>query len=226
MPLKRHYIDFQDQTGNKVTPDEIDRYEVYNVINPAISATFFGSATAGTVSQVASIGLGNVRADYPRSLAAVFSGSASVSGTVHVAGKNQFGESVTEDLGLAQGTQTAGTANGTIAFAQVSAATATFGTGVTGTGTVSLGVAIAGTAARFGFPAKIGGTSDLKAIIWTNESGLAIPINGGTIDSDYVDADNHTFAGTETLAGTMTYSVMFKPTYKAKGDSLSLMANL
>ncbi len=224
MPLKRHYIDFQAQTGNQVTPDEVDRYEVYSVVHPAISATFFGTATAGTANAVTAVGLGNTRADYPRTVAAVWSGSASVSGTMAVYGKDQFGVSRSESLALAQGTQTAGTVAGTIPFAQVTAATTTYGTGVTGTGTVSLGVAIVGTSALFGLPAKIGGTLDVKLITWT-ANGLAIALNGGTIGS-YVGTANHTFRGTGTLAGTQSLTVWYKPTYKAAGDSLARMANL
>lgn len=225
MPLKRHYVDFQAQTGNKVTPDEIDRYEVYTVTNPGISATAIGSATAGTVSQVVAIGLANVRPDYPRTLLATWSGSASVSGTVAVTGKDQFGASRSETFELAQGTQEAGTDFGTVPFAEITTATATFGTGVIGTGTVSLGYAIVGTQALFGLPAKIGATSDVKHITWTTEAGVPTVINGGTISS-YVGTENHTFRGTGTLAGTMTYQVWFRPTYTASGDSLALMSNL
>ena len=207
--MKRHYPDFRF-SGNQVTPDEIDRYEQYQVINPAISATFFGSATAGTVSQVAAIGLGNTRADFPRNVAAVFSGSASVSGTVAVTGVDFFGVAQTESVGLAQGTQTAGTASGTKVFAQVTAATCTFGTGVSGTGTVSLGVPIAGTEARFGLPSKLSGTSDVKAITWSNETGVSIPLNGGTIGG-YIDATNYSFWGTADLEGTTTLTALVKP---------------
>jgi hypothetical protein len=205
-----------------VTPDEIDRYEQYQVLFPAVSATFFGSATAGTVNQTATIGLGNTVADYSRNVRAAFTGSASVSGTVSVTGRNQFGEAITESLGLAQGTQTSGGANGTSIFAEISAASVTFGTGVVGTGTVSLGVATAGTAARFGLPTKIASTDDVKAITWIN-AGLPTAINGGTIAA-YVDTSNHSFAGTATLAGTMCYSVLFKTTYQS--ESLAAIANL
>lgn len=224
MPLKRFDIAFQAQTGNQVTPDEIDRYEVYSVINPAVSATYFGSATAGTKSVTSAIGLGNTVADYPRTVAAYFSGSASVSGTVTVVGKNQFGVTKSETLGVAQGTQTEGTANGTIPFAQVTAATVTFGTGVLGSGTVSVGPAVAAASALFGLPVKIGGTADVKSITWTN-AGLAVALNGGSIGA-YVGTANHTFRGTETLAGTMSYQVWVKSTWKAKGDSMEKIAKL
>lgn len=223
MPLKRHYPDVRF-SGNLVTPDEIDRYEQYQVINPAISVTFFGSATAGTASQARTIGLGNTKADYPRNVAAVFSGSAAVYGTVAVTGKDQFGNSQIESLALATGTQTAGVVSGTKIFAEVSAATCTFGT-ITGTGTCSLGVGTAKTACLFGLPTKIGSVNDVKAITWTNSTGVAIPINGGTINSStYVDVNVHAFKGSADLAGTMTYSVLFKPSYVA--ESLAKMANL
>ena len=212
-------------SGNQVTPDEMDRYEQYQVINPAISATFFGSATANVADAVGAIGLGNTRADYPRAIAAYFSGSASVSGTVAVVGKDQFGVVVSESLALTQGTQTAGTPASTNIYAQITSATVTMGTGVIGTGTVSLGVPIAAGAAKFGLPAKIGAVSDVKAITWTNATGVAIPINGGTIASaTYVDATTHAFVGSATLAGTQTYTVLFKPSYVA--ESLAKMANL
>jgi hypothetical protein len=225
MPLKRHYIDFQAQTNNKVTPDEIDAYQQYQVINPGISATAIGSATAGTVSQVVALGIANTVMDYPRTLLATWTGSASNSGTVHVVGKDQFGVSITEDLALAQGTQWTGTDATEKIFAEVSAATATMGTGVTGTGTVSLGYAIAPTTAAFGLPSKIAAASDVKAITWTNETGLSIPLNGGTIAA-YVGTAYHEFSGTETLEGTTTLSVLMRSTYKAPGDAYTLMSNL
>lgn len=224
MPLKRHYPDVRF-AGNKATPDEMDRYEQYQVINPAISATHFGSATAGTVSQVVAIGLGNTRADYPRNIAAVFSGSASLSGTVAVTGKDFFGNTITESVGLAQGTQTAGTAAGTKVFAQVSAATATFGTGVVGSGTVSLGVDIVGTTLLFGLPTKLGAVSDVKAITWSSTGGVSVPINGGTVASTtFVDTNVHAFRGSATLAGTQAYTVLFRPTYVS--EDTGLISNL
>lgn len=222
MPLKMHYIDFREQTGNKVTPDEIDRYEQYQVINPSVSATLFGG-TAGTANKTVAIGLSNVVADYPRNLAAHFSGSAAVSGTVTVKGKNQFGEETVEELGLTQGTQTSGIIAGNKIFALVTEASVNFGSGVVGTGTVSLGVPTTGTVAYFGLPAKIKDENDVKAITWTDSTGGAKPLNGGTIGA-FVDAEVHAFRGTANLAGTMTYSVLFKPTYYK--DSMALMANL
>ena len=223
MPLKRHYIDFAKQTNNKVTPDEIDRYEQYVVSNPAVDAEFFAAATAGTVGQAVTFTLANVTADFPRSVAAIFSGTASVSGTATVVGEDQFGVALTESMGLAQGTQTAGTASGTQIFATISGATVAMGTGVSGNGTVSLGVPLAAGSAKFGLPAKIGGTADVKAITWSGAAGVSVALNGGTIGA-YVDATVHSFVGTETLAGTMTYSVLFKPTHYK--ESMALMANL
>lgn len=224
MPLKVYFPDVRF-SGNMVTPDEIDRYEQYVVVNPTTSATHFGSATAGTVSQVVAIGLGNTRADFPRNIAAVFSGSAALSGTVAITGKNQFGVSITESVGLSQGTQIVGTAVGTSVFAQVTAATATFGTGAIGSGTISLGVDIAAATHLFGLPAKIGAVTDIKAITWSNSTGLSIPINGGTVaSSTYANTANHWFRGSALLAGTMTLTALFKPSFAA--ESLAKMANL
>jgi hypothetical protein len=224
MPLKRHYPDIRF-SGNLVTPDEIDRYEQYQVINPAISATFFGSATAGTVSQAVTVGLGNTVADYPRNVDLVFTGSASVSGTATVTGKDQFGASITETISQAQGTQEAAVVSGTKVFAEVSACTVAMGTGVVGTGTVSLGVGTVEGKVKFGLPAKIGAVTDVKAITWSTESGVPTVLNGGTVAStDYVDTTNHAFLGSAALEGTTVYSVLFKPSYVA--ESTAKMANL
>jgi len=223
MPLKRHFPDVRF-SGNKVTPDEVDVYDQYQVINPAISATHVGSATAGTVSQVVAIGFTNVTMDYPRNLAAVWSGSAAVSGTVQVIGKNQFGVVGTESLALANGTQTAGTSAGTQIFANVNAATATFGTGVVGSGTVSIGVDTVGTTLLFGLPSKIGAVTDVKAITWSSTGGISLPINGGSVTSSHVSTAVHAFRGTGALAGTQTYTVLFRPTFVA--EETALMSNL
>lgn len=223
MPLKRHYPDVRF-SGNKVTPDEIDVYDQYQVINPAISATHLGTATAGTATQVVAIGLGNTTLDYPRNLAAVFSGSASVSGTVAVTGVDQFGAPQVESLSLAQGTQEAGNGAGTKVFARVTAATATFGTGVIGSGTVSLGVDTVGTTLLFGLPSKIRAVSDVKAITWSSTAGVSLPVNGGTISSAHVSVSAHAFRGTGTLAGTQAYSVLFRSTYES--EETALMSNL
>lgn len=224
MPLKRHFPDVRF-SGNKVTPDEMDVYQQYQVINPAIAATHFGSATAGTLSQVVAIGLGNTVADYPRNVAAVFSGSASVSGSVAITGVDQFGAAQTETVGLAQGTQVAGTAAGTKVFARVSAATATFGTGVLGSGTVSLGVDIGATTLLFGLPSKIRAVTDVKSITWSSTGGISLPVNGGTVQSTtFVDTTAHAFRGSATLAGTQAYTVLFRTTRES--ESLALDSNL
>jgi len=210
MPLKRHYPDFRF-SDNRVTPDEIDVYDQYQVINPAISATHFGSVTAGTLSQVAAIGLGNTVADYPRNVIAAFSGSAAVSGSVTITGVDQFGAAQTETVGLAQGTQVTGNGVGTKVFARVSAATATFGTGVLGTGTVSLGVDTGATTHLFGLPSKIRAVTDVKSITWSSTGGISIPINGGTIQSTtFVNTTAHAFRGSAALAGTQTLTALFR----------------
>lgn len=223
MALKRHYPDVRF-SGNKLTPDELDAYEQYQVVNPAISATHVGSATAGTTSQVVAVGFTNVTPDYPRNLAAIWSGSAAVSGTVAVVGKDQFGVVQSENFALTNGTQTVGTSAGTKVFARVTSATATFGTGVVGTGTVSLGVDIVGTTLLFGLPSKAYAVTDVKAITWSSTGGISLPINGGTITSSHVSTAVHAFRGTGALAGTQTYSVLFRSTYPI--DTTALTSNL
>jgi len=213
--LKNHNPDFNKgfvTPTNQVTPDEIDTTKSYSVIFPAISATWLAAVATGTVSQARAMTMAATTCDYPRSVASFWTGSASNSGTMVVTGKNQFGGTQTESLALAQGTQWSGTANGTKVFAQVSAATCSFGTGVTGTGTVSLGFSDEAGSAVFGIPDRIAGTADVLGIQWADETGLSVALNGGTIGA-YVDATNHSFRGTEALAGTMVFTCLYKPSY-------------
>jgi len=71
MALKKWYPDFAF-SGNQVAPSEIDRYEVYQVICPAVASgiatTWVASAgTSGTADAVA-LTFNNVIADYPRNV--------------------------------------------------------------------------------------------------------------------------------------------------------------
>lgn len=227
--LKKHYADIRFG-GNKVSPDEIDRYEQYTVINPSIDAQWFGTV-AGTQTQTGRVMVAiNSLADYPRNVRIAYLGaSGSVvnlsSGTLN--GKNQFGVTISESYA---GTPAAdgGTIIGTAVFAEVTSGTFNMGTGDPGAGTVKVGVGTAGTTTVFGLPTKIGGTTDIKRItgsfngVGTSTAGTFV--FGGTPSSAAATAVHGFKAPRDVPAGTSVYHVLYRPTYNAEYDNP--MANL
>lgn len=219
--LKKHHFDFTSGPANQVTPDEIDRYEQYVVINPSVSATWVGTAAGGTSTQQKALVLINKNLDYPRNLLYGMVGTADNGGTWVVNGKNQFGEVIQETVG--SGTVAAGTpafaVAGTKIFAQVTSGTFTVATAGVGLGSARIGVAIGTSAtakAYLGLPSKISAVSDVKMISWSKEH-VQTTLNGGTVDSTLVGTTNHTINGTAIMGGTETFVVLYKPTTDLSG---------
>lgn len=205
----------ENLTEFAISPDEIDRYEVYNVIFPIATQTYVGTVAVGGTAAVQALVVDNRLLDYPRSLEVVHLGThGDMDGTMVVNGVNQFGDSITESFAITTAAN-GGTQPGTAVFAQVESGTFTFGTAV-GNGTVSLGVGTAGTTTLFGLPFKLGGTTDVKSITYTAEM-VPTAINGGTIAA-FVDTDQHAFKAAVDVVGTSTYQVWAKPTYNAEYD--------
>lgn len=208
--LKRHYPDIR-VSGNRVTPDEIDRYEQYVIGNLSDNVAWFGTVAPGTVA--GNFVIDNTRADYPRNVHFSIVGPAGgVGGTASLTGKNQFGVTQTETLtiGSANG---GGTVAGTKVFAQISAATYA-PNGVDNTGTPRLGYTAAATTATnpmFGLPAKLGGTADIKAVTWVNNGTATVHTAAAA-----ANVANHAFVGTVAVAKTHQYVVLYKPTYNAE----------
>lgn len=225
--FKKHFPEVQ--FGNaKITPDEIDRYEQYVVINPTTSATWFGTAAGGTSTQAKALVITNRLADFPRNLLYSVVGTADMGGTWVVNGKDQFGSTITETVG--SGTAAAGTPvfaiAGTKIFAQVTSGTFTVATGAVGNGSARLGAAIGtSTTAKYwlGLPDKIASTADVKAISWSKEF-VSTTMNGGTIGAQ-ISATTHAFTGTAIMGGTESFTVLYKPTYNAEAEGNN-MANL
>lgn len=218
--LKKHHADFAF-SGNQATPDELDRYEQYVVINPSVSATWVGTAAGGTSTEAKALVLINKNLDYPRNLLYGMVGTADNGGTWVVNGKNQFGEVIQETVG--NGTAAAGTpafaVAGTKIFAQVTSGTFTVATGGVGLGSARLGVAIgtgATTKAYLGLPSKIGAVTDVKMISWSKEH-VQTTLNGGTVTSSFVSTANHAINGSAIMGGTETFVVLFKPTADLSG---------
>ena len=83
-----------------ITPDEVDDYCVYNVINPNIGATWVGTRTSGT-ADVTAVVIRNAILDYPRNLEFAIAGSSvGMAGSVDVDGRDQFGSVISETMGF------------------------------------------------------------------------------------------------------------------------------
>lgn len=214
--IKKNFPELQFG-GYRVSPDEIDRYEQYVVLNPTNSATWVGTAAGGTATQAKAFVLTNVLLDYPRNLSVSVTGTADIGGTAYIVGKNQFGKTISESIGF--GTAAAGTPAavnvGTKVFASVSAGTFTYA-GV-GNGSASLGVGTTEGSVVFGLPTKIKATSDVKMITWSKEN-VVTTFGGGTISAQ-VSTAQHAFTGTAALGGTESYVVLFKTTYDAQNEA-------
>lgn len=204
--------------GEKIDPDEMNRYENYYVLYPTASASFIGTAAAGTATQAKAFVITNQQLDYPRTLlVTITNSSGSVgSGVTVVNGYDQFGSAISETI-TALGTQTTVKA-GTKIFEKVTSATITFGTLQEESGTATLGVAIgtaSGQVARFGLPFRVGATGDVKTITWVN-NGTSTAITGGTVVSTLVSTVSHSFAGTKIVAATDIYYVKALPSYNSE----------
>jgi len=220
MGLKKHNPGIRF-SGIQVTPEEIDRYEVYTIINPSTNEAFLGTCAVAGTSATEALVLDNVLLDYPRSLEVVMLGTAAgMDGTMTINGKDQFGVSITEEFAITQA-ENGGTQPGTKVFSSVQSGTFAFGTAV-GNGTVSLGVGTSGTTALFGLPFKIGAVTDVKLMNYTAGTG-AIAIGGGTIAAFVGTQYSHIKAPAD-IVGTTSYQIWAKPTYDADNDAR--MANM
>lgn len=213
--LKKHHPDLTF-SGNLVTPDEIDRYEVYQVIMPGTNSAWWASAgTAGT-SAVVPLVIINRLPDYPRNIRFAIAGSgAGMAGTLVANGYNQFGNEIQETISFGTAAN-GGTAVGTKVFAQLTSGTVYYGTAV-GDGTPAIGFDTAGTTTKFGLPNKIAGTTDVVLISRLTGAG-AQSVNGGTVAA-FIDVDNHAFKAPADITGTTTLNVWYKSRYNAAGEA-------
>lgn len=208
--------------SEKLDPDEINRYETYLVACPmsqTVGSAWFGTAAANLSGSVSSFVILNQAADYPRNVyfSIVNTAGSLNAGTVAVVGVDQFGQSITENIGYALGTATMGKA-GTKIFSQVTAATITFGTGQVQNGTPFLGVA-GGTEAGssvfyFGLPVRVGAATDVVDLSWVNNF-VGKALNAGT-PSALIDTVNHSFKGTATLGTADFFNVRILSTYNGE----------
>lgn len=213
--------------NNRVSPDEIDRFERVYVLNPTTSATWVGTSAGGTSTQAKALVLINTVLDFPRNLLYGLVGTADCGGTWSINGLDQFGQTITESVGsgtVAAGTPAFATA-GTKIFSKVTSGTFTHATGQVGAGSARIGVAVGGTAgstATFGLMTKIKALGDVRSITYgKTAAGPAVTttLDGGTISASLVSTANHSFNGTAALGTADTFVVVVRPTYNNENGS-------
>src|SRR3990167_2713803 len=218
--LKKHFPDFTF-SENKVAPSEIDTTKQYIIALPQVGTASVGTAVTGGTSASGAIVFLTKSADYPRNLELNLCGThGSTFGSAVVNGKDQFGNVITETIGINVGN--AGTGGGTIAgtkvFAQLTNGTITHGTHP-GTSNLTLGWGTTGTTALFGLPDKIGGTADI--ICLASSSGILTggsAIVGGTVGA-LVDTTTHAIKASQNVTGTTVISVLYRPSYDSSGET-------
>lgn len=206
----------------QVSADELDLIDTYQVTNPSVSATFFGTTAAGTATQVKPYVVISKTADYPRNAVYGVAGSAGMGGTFTVNGRDQFGNSLAETVTIGTAAN-GGTTAGTQIWAEISSGTFSFHSGAVGSGTPKVGVAFgtaAGLVGRFGLPVKIARVADVKAVTWINQGTVTV-LNGGTVDSTIVGTTSSTFNGTAVGAITDQFVVRYKSTYVAEENVIN-----
>ena len=218
--FKRSQPGLRFNAGEKVTADEQDVYEVYNISSPGTAASWFGTCAAGGTSAVTALGVANRYPDYPRNMNYILVGTgAGMAGTFVTNGYDQFGSPISETVAIATAAN-GGTVVGTAIFGRFDSGTISFGTAV-GNGTVRLGF-VPGTACLFGLPVKIAGTTDIALASMTNGTG-AISWNGGTVGG-YVKVTPSAILTGGTLSGSETLNIWIKPSLAP--DSIPVVSNL
>lgn len=207
---------------------DLDQYVWYEVDNPSVSNSWFGTAVAGTNTQVKAYVIKQQTADYPRNALYSVIGTNDIGGTWTVNGYDQFGQYQTETVGFATaaaGTP-AGSAFGTVIWAKILSGSFTYaGAAGNGSAQVGFGTVENGSAQSnwFGLMTKIGGTGDLKLLTWINNTTVT-GLNAGTALGTLVDTTRHAFQGTSGVAVTDHYKAFLKPSYDNVGKGT--MSNL
>lgn len=215
-------------SGEKITADEEDQYNIYTISQPGTANIWFGTgAIAGTSTNEALVII-NRYPDYPRNINYILNGTGNgMAGTFGITGFDQFGNKVTETV--ATGTaNNGGTVVGTQIFASVTSGTIQLGTAV-GNGTTQIGF-VPGTGCLFGLPVPIQGSADVVFASMVAGTG-AISWNGGTVGA-FVSFTSPasgtppvaTIRTPAALTGSQTINVWIKPTYIP--DNIAVVTNL
>jgi hypothetical protein len=222
MSLKRIEIGLRTAPSEyAVTPDEMDRYEVYTAANVSPDTAWYFLGTAGTSKVQPGTWL-TVLPDYPRNIQFSITGTGvGMQGTAIINGVNQFGKSITETYSFGS-SDTGGAVVGTQIFAQITSGTFYYGTAV-GAGTLRLGFGTGGTTCMFGLPTKVGGTADLLLYSWGSAS-TPVKVGAGTLGG-WVDTTYHAIKAASDIAGSTThFSVWYKPSFNGEGTQIAALA--
>lgn len=211
------------QAGQKVAPSDIDANQQYIVWGPSVDTSYIGTVSSSTAAAV--LVFKNAYPDYPRNVSySVTGGASGQGGTFTLAGQDQFGGTVVETVAIATANG-GGTTQGTQIFAKYGAGTYSPNgqAGSTGTAAIGFGTASGITGNWFGLPAKIGGTADVKRIVWIT-TNTPTTLNGGTAIGTLISASGgtrpqHAFQGTSGVAITDRYVVSYVPTFDNSGKT-------
>ena len=204
-----------------VSPDEMDAYTVYNVVNPSTAALgplFVASGgTAGT-SAVVPIVINSALPDYPRNVQFNIHGThGNMAGTLEINGADQFGSEISETMSFGTAAN-GGTVAGTRVFGQFFSGTVSYGTAV-GNGTPGIGFG-PGTNTLFGLPVKIASTSDVVHYGMSAGTG-PIAVGQGSAIGTLVDTGVHAFRPFAAFGGTTFFNVWVKSTYNGEEEKIA-----
>jgi hypothetical protein len=209
-------------SADKITPDEIDRYEVVT-FTPGTAIAWYWLGTSGTADVKNNVTLLNVIPDWPRNIQFNITGSSTgMAGSVDVNGKDQFGSVLTETIGFGS-VDNGGSALGTKVFGQVTSANVRFGTFAGANGTTRLGFSSAGTTTLFGLPVKLGASTDVVTVSAGGGTD-SISINGGTVGTMVLTA-MHALRSPKPVTGTMEVRAWVRSSYNPTDVPISIVAN-
>lgn len=208
--------------AEKITPDEIDRYEIVSV-TPGTAIAWYWLGTSGTADVKNNVTLLNRLPDWPRNIQFNITGSSvGMAGSMDATGRDQFGSLITETIGFGS-VDNGGSALGTKVFGEVTSINVRFGTFAGANGTTRIGLSSAGTTTLFGLPVKLQASTD---VVWMGANGGtdAISINGGTIGT-MVLASQHAIRAVKPVTGTVEYRAWVRSSYNPTDVPISVVAN-
>jgi len=208
-------------SGEQVTADEQDDYNVYTISSPGTADKWFGTAAiAGTSAAAAAVVVINRYPDYPRNLNYIMVGTgAGMAGTFSVSGFDQFGSPLVETVAIATASN-GGTVVGTAVFGRFDAGTFQYGTAL-GNGTTKVGF-VPGTGCLFGLPVKIAGTNDIALMSHVAGTG-AVSYNGGTV-AGFVNTTLSAIRPAAAVTGSESINVWVKSSFNP--DNIAKVSNL
>lgn len=197
--------------GGKIKPQEIDQVQQLVYLKPSASDSAIMNALSGT-GLAGTITKGEL--DYPRNIQITFTDASGTTWncSVVVAGKDQFGNTISETFALA-GEGTLST-NGTKIFDKVTSVVNTPSAGSAAGDDIKIGYAVAAGTAKLGLLSKVGAVSDVKRVQW-NDNGTLKP---GTVT---VDKTYHAITLGGAISGDDDYVVFYKPDYTADDSTVT-----